>query len=159
MRRVIVIAVTGASLAGCSSFSMDAFKPTPPTVQVQLDSVPPGADAVTSIGPGCKTPCSVAVQSPDAAGFSVTYTLNKFQPMTIPVQVIRTPADMTNPAATTTDPNPVVAELQPAGPPPKAAARKKVLKPKKPKGTAGAPAAGAPLPDPGQGAAPAAPSR
>jgi len=66
---------------------------------------------------------------------------------------------MTNPAATTTDPNPVVAELQPAGPPPKAAARKKVLKPKKPKGTAGAPAAGAPLPDPGQGAAPAAPSR
>jgi len=159
MRRVIVIAVTGASLAGCSSFSMDAFKPTPPTVQVQLDSVPPGAEAVTSIGPGCKTPCSVAVQSPDAAGFSVTYTLNKFQPMTIPVQVIRTPADMTNPAATTTDPNPVVAELQPAGPPPKAAARKKVLKPKKPKGTAGAPAAGAPLPDPGQGAAPAAPSR
>ena len=159
MRRVIVIAVTGASLAGCSSFSMDAFKPTPPTVQVQLDSVPPGADAVTSVGPGCKTPCSVAVQSPDAAGFSVTYTLNKFQPMTIPVQVIRTPADMTNPAATTTDPNPVVAELQPAGPPPKAAARKKVLKPKKPKGTAGAPAAGAPLPDPGQGAAPAAPSR
>jgi len=159
MRRVIVIAVTGASLAGCSSFSMDAFKPTPPTVQVQLDSVPPGADAVTSVGPRCKTPCSVAVQSPDAAGFSVTYTLNKFQPMTIPVQVIRTPADMTNPAATTTDPNPVVAELQPAGPPPKAAARKKVLKPKKPKGTAGAPAAGAPLPDPGQGAAPAAPSR
>jgi len=159
MRRVIVIAVTGASLAGCSSFSMDAFKPTPPTVQVQLDSVPPGADAVTSVGPGCKTPCSVAVQSPDAAGFSVTYTLNKFQPMTIPVQVIRTPADMTNPAATTTDPNPVVAELQPAGPPPKAAARKKVLKPKKPKGTAGAPAAGTPLPDPGQGAAPAAPSR
>ena len=159
MRRVIVIAVTGASLAGCSSFSMDAFKPTPPTVQVQLDSVPPGADAVTSVGPGCKSPCSVAVQSPDAAGFSVTYTLNKFQPMTIPVQVIRTPADMTNPAATTTDPNPVVAELQPAGPPPKAAARKKVLKPKKPKGTAGAPAAGTPLPDPGQGAAPAAPSR
>ena len=163
MRRVIVIAVTGASLAGCSSFSMDAFKPTPPTVQVQLDSVPPGADAVTSVGPGCKTPCSVAVQSPDAAGFSVTYTLNKFQPMTIPVQVIRTPADMTNPAATTTDPNPVVAELQPAGPPPKAAARKKVLKPKKPKapkGTSGAPAAGgSPFPDPGQGAAPAAPSR
>src|SRR5450759_537871 len=45
MRRVIVIAVAGASLAGCSSFSLDAFKPTPPTVQVQLDSVPPGADA------------------------------------------------------------------------------------------------------------------
>jgi hypothetical protein len=162
MRRVIVIAIAGASLAGCSSLSLDAFKPTPPTVQVQLDSVPPGADAVTSVGPRCKTPCSVVVQSPDAAGFSVTYTLNKFEPMTIPVQIIRTPGDTTTPATTTADPNPVVAELQPAGPPPKAAVRKKVLKPKKPKapnGTAAAPAGGSPFPDPGQGAAPATPSR
>lgn len=154
MRRVIVIAVAGAGLAGCSSFSMDAFKPTPPTVQVQLDSLPPGADALTSVGPGCKTPCSVAVQAPDS-GFAVTYTLNKFQPMTIPVQVIRTPGDSTTPASTTFDPNPVVAELQPAGPPPRAA-RKKVLKPKKPKGT---PTPGAsPFPDPAQGSGPA-PSR
>lgn len=158
MRRVIVIAVAGASMAGCSSLSLDAFKPTPPTVQVQLDSVPPGADAVTSVGPSCKTPCSVAVQTP-ASGFSVTYTLNKFQPMTVPVQIIRTPADMTTPATTTVDPNPVVAELQPAGPPPGAAARRKPKKPKAPKGAAAAPAGGSPFPDPGQGAATATPSR
>jgi hypothetical protein len=157
MRRVIAIAVAGASLAGCSSFSWDAFKSTPPTVQVQLDSVPPGADAVTSVGPSCKTPCSVAVQAPDS-GFSVTYTLNKFQPTTIPVQVIRVPGDSTTPASTTLDPNPVVAELEPAGPPPKAAG-KKVLRPTKPKGTAAAPApAGSPFPDAAQGNAPA-PSR
>src|ERR1700685_1302765 len=81
MRRVIVIAVAGASLAGCSTYSWDALKPTPPTVQVQLDSAPQGADARTSLGPGCKTPCSVAVQAPDT-GFSVTYTLNKFLPAT-----------------------------------------------------------------------------
>ena len=161
MRRVIVIAVAGASLAGCSSFSLDALKPAPPTVQVQLDSVPQGADAVTSVGPSCKTPCAVAVQAPDA-GFSVTYTLNKFQPMTIPVQVIRTPGDFTTPSSTTFDPNPVVAQLQPAGPPPRAA-RKKILKPKKPKppkGTAATPApAASPFPDPAQPTAPAAPSR
>jgi hypothetical protein len=154
MRRVVAIAVAGASLTGCSSFSMDAFKSTPPTVQVQLDSVPPGANAVTSVGPSCKTPCSVAVQAPDS-GFAVTYTLNSFQPMTIPVQVIRVPGDLTTAASTTFDPNPVVAELQPAGPPPKAA-RKKVLKPRKPKGTSAAPAPGAsPFPDPAQGSAPA----
>lgn len=158
MRRVIVIAVAGASMAGCSSVSLDAFKPTPPTVQVQVDSVPPGADAVTSVGPSCKTPCSVAVQT-SASGFSVTYTLNKFQPMTIPVQIIRTPSDLTTPATTTVDPNPVVAELQPAGPLPGAAARKKPKKPKAPKGTAAAPAGGSPFPDPGQGAAQATPSR
>jgi hypothetical protein len=139
MRRVIVIAAAGASLAGCSSFSMDYFKPTPPTVQVQLESAPQGADARTSLGPGCRTPCSVAVTPPDA-GFSVTYTMNKFQPATVPVQVIHIPGDFTTPGSTTVDPNPVVAELQPSGPPPKAA--RKMLgpkKPKKPKGTAAAP--------------------
>src|SRR5260370_22287661 len=93
MRRGIAIAAAGLSLAGCSSFSFDAFRSTPPTVQLQLDSVPSGADALTSLGPGCKTPCSVAVPVADAIGasgqpgnragpgFSVTYTLNKFQPV------------------------------------------------------------------------------
>ena len=148
MRGAIVIAVAGASLAGCSSVSWDSLKPTPPTLQVQLDSVPPGADAHTSLGPGCKTPCSVAVPAPDS-GFSVTYTLNKFQPATIPVQVIRIPGDFSTPASTTFDPNPVVAELQPAGPPPKAApkTKPKPKKPKPPTGTAAAPA-GSPFPNP-----------
>src|SRR5205807_9799006 len=103
MRRVIVIAVAGASLAGCSTFSWDTFTPAPPTLQVQLDSVPTGADARTSLGPGCKTPCAVAVPAPEAA-FSVTYTLNKFLPATVAVQVIRTPGDFVTPASTTIGP-------------------------------------------------------
>ncbi len=74
MRRVIVVALAGASLAGCSSFSFDSWKPAPATVQVQLESVPSGAEAKTSLGPGCKTPCSVNVPATDA-GFSVTYTM------------------------------------------------------------------------------------
>jgi hypothetical protein len=154
MRRVIVIAVTGMSLAGCSSFSMDSFKPTPPSVQVQLESTPPGADARTSLGPGCKTPCSVSVPAPDA-GFSVNYTMNKFLPATVQVQVIHNPGDFANPATTVIDPSPVVAELQPAGPPPKPA--RKVMHPKKPKPPKGAPpAAGSPFPDAGGSPPPAA---
>ena len=97
MRRVIVIAAASLGLAGCSSFSsfsLDAFKPGPPTVQVQLDSTPPGADARTSLGPSCKTPCSVPVTADGS--FTVTYTLNKFQPMTIPVQVIKSTAIFTS---------------------------------------------------------------
>jgi hypothetical protein len=159
MRRVIVIAVAGCSLAGCSSLSWDMFKSTPPTVVVQLDSVPPGADARTSIGPGCKTPCSVTVPAPESGGFTVTYALNKFQPATVPVQVIRVPGDITTSATTTVDPNPVVAELQPAGPPPRAG-RKMVMhpkKPKKPKAAAAPPAEGSPFPAPGQAPAGAAP--
>jgi hypothetical protein len=151
MPRVIAIAVAAASLGGCSSMpslSWDYFKPTPPSIQVQLESTPPGADAKTSLGPSCKTPCSVSVPAPDT-GFSVTYSLNKFQSATIPVQVIRNPEDSSTP--TTTDPNPVFAELQPAGPPPRASA-KPMHKPK-PKPPNGAASAASPFPDPG--AAPA----
>lgn len=140
MRRVIVIAAAGIGLAGCSSFSMDMFKSTPPTVQVQLDSTPQGADAKTSLGPGCRTPCTVSVAPPDS-GFSVTYTLDKYEPATVPVTVVHVPADMTTPASTNIDPNPVVAELQPAAPPPKASRKKGVRhKSALPKTTAAPPA-------------------
>ncbi|MGB8400190.1 hypothetical protein [Bradyrhizobium sp.] len=143
MRRGFAIAIAGAGLASCSSLSLDSLKPTPPAVQVQLESVPSGAEAVTSLGPGCKTPCSVSVPAPDS-GFSVTYTLAKFQPETITVQVIRNPGDFSTPASTTIDPNPVVAELKKAGPPPKAAAKPTQPKPPKPP-KAGA-SAGSPFP-------------
>src|ERR1700681_223890 len=112
----MAVVAAGISLSGCSSFFFDAFRSTPATVQVQLDSVPSGADALTSPGPGCKTPSSVAVPAP-AGGSSATSSRNKFQPATVPVQVIRVPGDISTPASTTVDPTPVIAELQPAGPP------------------------------------------
>jgi hypothetical protein len=127
MHRIIAIAVTGASLAGCSSFSLDSFKPAPALVKVALESAPPGADATTSLGPSCKTPCSIDVPAPDA-GFSVTFASPRFQPVTVPVQVIRNPGDYASPPTTIIEPSPVFAELQPAAPPPKA---RKPMRPKK----------------------------
>jgi hypothetical protein len=156
MRRVIAIAVAGASLAGCSSFSMDYFKSAPPPLQVQLESVPSGADATTSVGPGCKTPCSVAVVAPDA-GFTVTFAMPKFQPVTVPVQVIRNPGDFTSSPTTTLNPDPVVAELTPAGPPPRAKSTRP--KKRKPKPAAAPAAAGSPFPDPSAPAPAAQPAR
>ena len=146
MHRVIAIAFAGGCLGGCSSpsLSWDYFKSTPPAIQVQLESQPPGADARTSVGPGCKTPCSISVAAPDT-GFTVTYSLPKFQPATIPVQVIRNPGDLTAPATTTIDPNPVFAQLAPAGPPPRVHGPKP--KKKKPKGAA-SDTADSPFPDP-----------
>jgi hypothetical protein len=126
MRRVIVIAAASLSLAGCASFSMDSFRSAPPPVTLQLDSIPPGADAVTSLGPSCKTPCSLPVAA--ETSFSVTYTLAKYAPLTVPVTVTKTPGDFVTAATTAIDPNPVVGELQPATPPRRArraAARRK----------------------------------
>jgi len=146
MRRVIVVAVAGVGLAGCSSFSLDSFKSTPPTVQVALESVPSGAEAHTSNGQTCKTPCSVNVPAGEA-GFSVTFTMNKFQPATVPVQVIQNPGELTTAASTAIDPNPVVAELKPVGPPPKPI-RAKPKRPRPPKPAATPAAAASPFPDP-----------
>jgi hypothetical protein len=151
MRRVIAFAVTGLILAGCSS-----SPPRQPTMQIDLESTPPGADARTSMGQGCKTPCAINVPIPET-DFSVSYTLNDFQPVTVPVRVSGNPAGFLSPGTTRIDPNPVVAELQPVAPPPKPA--RKPMRPKKPKDTAGAPpAAGSAFPAPGQSPPPPASS-
>jgi hypothetical protein len=152
MRRVIVIAAAGLSLAGCGSLSWDAFKSTPPPMQIQLESTPPGADARTSLGPGCTTPCSVNIPTPEGSDFTVTYTMDKFQPATVPAHVIR------GDGSARIDPNPIVAELQRIGPPPKPA-RKKMHRPRpKPSNGAAAPAAAeSPFPNPAPAAAPPPP--
>ena len=157
MRRVIAIAATALSLAGCSSFSTDYFKSTPPVMQLQLESTPPGAEARTSLGPSCKTPCSVSVTVPEG-GFSVSYTLNQFQPMTIPVQVSGNPGSFFTPGTTRIDPNPVVAQLQPMVPSKPVRQTMRPKKPKKPKNTTAAPAAAeSAFPDAGQAAPPPPP--
>lgn len=141
MRRAFALAVAGISLAGCSSFSTDYFKSTPPTVQVQLESTPPGADARTSIGPGCKTPCSVSVTPPET-GFTVNYALPNMQPASVPVRVTKESGGMFASDTFKVSPNPVFAELQPAGPPPRA---HKPMHPKHKKpAVAAAPAGAAP---------------
>lgn len=152
MRRFFVFAVAGLALGGCSSLS-GAFKSEPPTVAVQLDSTPQGADALTSTGQSCKTPCSITVPPGD---FTVTFSMAKFQPATVPVAVSVTEGSLMSPGTASASPNPVTAELQPAKP---VRARKPgPRKPRKPKAATAAPAAEAPAatsPFPAPAAAPA----
>jgi hypothetical protein len=65
-----------------------------------------------------KPPVRSTCPHPDT-GFSVTFASPKFQPVTVPVQVIRNPGDFASPPTTIIDPSPVFAELRPAAPPPK----------------------------------------
>jgi hypothetical protein len=93
-------------------------------MDIVLESTPPGADAITSLGPACKTPCTAAVPSP-TDDFSVSFSLNGFQPMTIPVRITRSAGGRMTPPFTSLNPNPVVAQLQPVAPPPKRLRKKK----------------------------------
>ena len=156
MRRVIVVAAAAISLAGCASFSTpdylkpDYYRSAPAPVQVQLESTPPGADARTSLGPGCKTPCSVSVAPPDGVtSFLVNYATPGLEPASVPVRVIRADGGMFSSGTVKIEPNPVIAELRPAGPPPKPPRKPMRPKHKKPKDADTAPApAGSAFPDP-----------
>jgi hypothetical protein len=135
MRRAFAMAVATLSLAGCSSVSsgdyLSSFRSPLPPVQVQLESTPPGAEARTSLGPGCKTPCSVSVSPPDGVtSFLVNYSMAGRQPAGVPVNVVKVDGGMFSSNTLKVEPNPVVAELQPIGPPPKPA---KPIRPKRKK--------------------------
>ena len=136
MRRAFAMAIASISLAGCSSFSTSSwnyFKSDPPTIQVQLESSPPGAEARVSIGGGCKTPCSVSVTPPDGStSFLVNYSMPGRQPTGVPVNIVRIDGGMFSSNTVKLEPNPVVAELQPMGPPPRAPHKPMHPKRKKP---------------------------
>jgi hypothetical protein len=124
-------------------------KPAPSPVTLQIESQPPGAEATTSFGQSCKTPCALSVV-PDKE-FTVSYALKGYQTQTVAVQLARPEGD---PDATPTlAPNPVVAELVVAKPVKRAPAKKPAAKP-----AAAKPAAAA-FPAPASAATPWPPVR
>jgi hypothetical protein len=147
MSRVIALVACGLTLAACSASmslpSMDFFKSSPPTETLRIESEPPGAEAKTSQGQTCRTPCEVKVQA--VTGMSVTVALNGYQTQTVTVEPEgATPAAAreldSTPSVARLAPNPVYVELQPAAPvtPTK---RKKTVAKKKPTTTAAVPVA------------------
>ena len=131
MYRVIAVLGGGLALAACSStpdwMNVDALKSSPMMDTVRFESEPPGAEAKTSNGQTCSTPCALAL--PVNAPLTVTFTLNGYQPETESVE----PISITG-SPTQLRPNPVTVELLPAAPPPKPVkkpAPKKKAAPKK----------------------------
>jgi len=125
MRTVQVLAwgVFAALLVVCGAWAVVWFaksSPSPNAIQaapasksvtlttIRLNSDPQGADATTSLGWSCRTPCSIelSVDGP----FTVTFTRPGFAPSTIPVQI-----EAARPGASAMKfaPDPVFAALQP----------------------------------------------
>lgn len=144
MSRIVAVVVCGLLLAACSMAmpSFDFFKSGPATEVLRIESEPPGADARTSQGQTCRTPCELSV--PTTNEVAVTVAMNGYQSQTLPVRVDGSGGD------SQLQPNPLYVELQPAAP----------VKPEKPapapkkKNSAAASAPAAPKTQ-GQAAAPA----
>jgi hypothetical protein len=94
--------------------SLDFFKSGPASEVLRVESEPPGADARTSQGQSCRTPCELTVTS--GGDMTVSYALNGYQPITLQVRPESSPQSFGN-GGVRLQPNPVYAELQPVRPP------------------------------------------
>ena len=125
MRQIVVIAACGLSLGACSSMpnwmQFDLPKGAPSATTMQFESEPAGAEARTSLGQTCRTPCSLAVAANE---FTVSFTLPGYQPQTVPVRIVaptdsRDAGNEGESAPPRLVPNPVFVELSPMGAPPR----------------------------------------
>jgi hypothetical protein len=127
MVRVCAVA-SALLLAGCGSSAPSwDFMPSMSSlsgganVSLTIESDPPGADAKTSFGASCRTPCMIPVAADRE--FTVSYALNGYLPQVVAVTP-RMP-ERTRPepevgggaALPELSPNPVFAQLEPAPPP------------------------------------------
>lgn len=106
-----VIAAVGCSLTltACSLSmpSFDMFKSGPATEVLRIESEPPGADARTTLGQTCRTPCELTLATDNE--LAVTVQMAGYQPQTLPIHVNGT-------GDSKLQPNPLYVELQPAPP-------------------------------------------
>src|SRR5215470_7270296 len=135
MRRVAIVIAGSLLAAGCSSFSPGDWLPSfgGAGYPLKLESDPPGAEARTSLGPGCRTPCTIAVPARD--DFAVTFALAGYEAQTVPVSIVRSGGFGSDSTAVQFFPNPVEVALEPAAPAP-VAKKKPKAKPKSAKAAA-----------------------
>src|SRR5262245_5864874 len=126
MYRVLVIAGGGLALAACSSspdwVSFGGVRSGPMLDTVSFESQPPGAEAKTSSGQTCRTPCSLAL--PVESPLTVTFTLNGYAPESEKLEMIQATGEPPR-----FGPNPVVVELSPAAQQPRATKKPIAKKP------------------------------
>jgi hypothetical protein len=121
MYRVLLIVSGALALSACSStpdwLNLNALKPSPIMDTVRFESEPPGAEAKTSNGQTCRTPCALAL--PVNSPLTVTFTLNGYLPESESIEPIAADG-----SSTQLRPNPVMVELSPAPPGPQKPAKK-----------------------------------
>jgi hypothetical protein len=152
MSRVIAVVACGLTLAACAAAmpSLDFLKSSPPTETLRIESEPPGADARTSQGQTCRTPCELII--PGGGEVSVTVALNGYQPQTVSLRSERPDGARdgdSSAGGAKLSPNPLYVELAAVAPTP-AGKKRAPIKRKKPATAAAQPTApqSAPPPEP-----------
>jgi hypothetical protein len=105
--------------------SLSFLSSSPPTEALRIESEPPGAEAKTSHGQTCRTPCELKVEA--AQELAVSLTLAGYQPQIVTVRPGTPSGQEPDAAPPRLAPNPIYVELAqvPAAPTKKKPARKK----------------------------------
>jgi hypothetical protein len=136
--RTLAVVICSVGLASCGSFTMpgfDSLKPKPTTTLLLIQSTPPGAEARTSLGKTCRTPCTMQIGSGE--DFTVSFGLNGYVPQTLTVHSTMSEGGFTTAPSPVLNPTSLFATLEPVTP--QASPRK----PSKPRPGPAAAAAGA----------------
>jgi len=102
---------------------------------LDLDSNPSGAEATTSLGSGCRTPCSLEITA--EGPFTVTFTQEGYEPTSVEVKIQHARMGVSERKFA---PNPVSAQLVAVAPPPPPAPPKKTIATVRPPHAPGKPA-------------------
>src|SRR5438270_862582 len=121
--------VSALTVAGCASWTpswdwIPSSLSSGANVSLTIESDPPGADAKTSLGASCRTPCMIPV--PADREFTVNYSLPGYLPQVVAVRPVGSEAGLTDVAGgagtnygvqAELGPNPAYAQMQLAPPP------------------------------------------
>jgi hypothetical protein len=121
---LLALVICGFGLAGCGTSKtipgLDAFKPKPTTTILLIQTNPDGADARSSLGATCHTPCTMTIGT--AGDFTISFAQDGYVPQTITVHSTMSEGSFTTAPSPVLTPNPVVVMLEPAA--------KKTVKPR-----------------------------
>jgi hypothetical protein len=99
---------------------VDSLKPKPTTTLLLVESNPAGAEAKSSVGKSCRTPCTMLIA--DGHDFTVTFTLAGYAPQTLTVHATMSKGDWSTGPSPVLDPGSLFPTLEPTNP---AAARRR----------------------------------
>jgi hypothetical protein len=95
--------------------SFDVFKPKPTTTLLLIESNPAGAEAKTSLGQTCHTPCTMQIGASN--DFTVNFALEGYVPQTLTVHATMSAGGFTTAPSPVFDPPSLFPTLEPLRPP------------------------------------------
>lgn len=110
--RAFALVICGLGMAACSSMaSFDSLKPKPESTILLIETNPASAEARSSLGRICRTPCTMTIAT--AGDFTISFARDGYEPQTVTVHSTMSAGDYMTAPSPVLDPSPVYVNLEP----------------------------------------------